>query len=145
MRETSQELPSFESWPSLGEGLKVLFPEGMDKESFLVFLRYLGGVSASDQFLRLYAIFGKELFLFCSMFQGQVVRVPPVHSLRLIRDYSRIYSFLKARSFSEEGFKKCGEMFGKRRPQLNQIVRRVERALSGRKLSAPKEKRSAAA
>lgn len=110
--------------------IPVLFPEGLDKDSLPVFLQYLSAATSTDKFIRLYAVFGEELFLFLSLFQSETVRVPSMSSLRRMKEACLIYTFLKQREFTESAYEKCSKLFNRRRHQVDSIVSRICKTLS---------------
>lgn len=127
---------------SLGEQLSIeqflgddemedmpLFPHGLAGESLVTFVQYMSSCSNSDRFVRLYGIFGEELLLFLSLFAGEEFKTPSFRTLMIARDQCILYSFLKARGFSEESYVLCSNIFNRKRQDLEKLVVKMSRAL----------------
>lgn len=123
----SGEQPSIEQFSDLEEDF--IFPRGLEGDSIITFVKYLSGWSSHDRFMRLYAVFGEDLLLFLSIFQGEALRIPPMGTLQKIKSYCSIYSFLKKRGFTDEAYSQCERQFHKKRYHLQRIVAKVERVM----------------
>lgn len=128
-----EERPSIEQLLELKGSF--LFPRGLDGQALIVFIKYLSGWSGQDKFLRLWGVFGNDLLLFMSIFQGESVKVPPIAVLQKIKTYAKIYAYLWERQFSDRAYSQSEKIFGKKKHHLIRIVRRVERVL--KKLGKP--------
>lgn len=118
-------LPSIERFSDLDQDF--VFPKGLDGEALIYFIRYMTGWSREDKFVRMWGIFGDDMLLFLSVFQGESVKVPPVSSLQKMKSYCQVYSYLKTRGFTDQAYRQCEKAFKRKRYHLERIVRRVER------------------
>ena len=110
--------------------LPLLLPRDIEGPILPLFMKCLSATSKSDKFIRLYALFGREVFLLLSLFQSETVRFPSYTMLERLKSYSQIYIFLQQRGFSEEAFETCSKLFNRRRKHLDSIVKRVEEYLT---------------
>ena len=104
---------------------------GFNRRSYLVFLRCLTSRAGSDAYLRLYAVFGRELLLFLSIFHSETLKVPALSVLSRLKLYSRIYAYLESHNFSEDAYRDCSKLYGRRRGYLDNIVTKVRKSLEG--------------
>lgn len=130
--------PSIEQFSDLE--LNYMFPKGLEGEALVYFIKYLTGWSQSDRFVRLWGIFGEDMLLFLSIFQGESLRIPPVNSLQKMKTYCQIYAFLKSRGFSDTAYRQCEKTFHRKRYHLERIVKRVERVSSTLDLGSTRDR-----
>jgi len=114
--------------PTEEDGLEIILPAGLLEEK-LLFVNYLAARAKDDLFVKLYALFGDELFLFLSIFSSNTIKIPNLSILQKIKNYCSIYIYLQKRGFSEESFVRASEKFRKTPYLLQRIVAKVDRVL----------------
>lgn len=105
--------------------LPLLLPTDLEGQTLEIFLKSLSALSGSDDFIRLYALFGREIFLLLSLFQSETLRFPSYTVLERLKSYSQIYTFLSQRDFSDAAYDMCARVHSRRRKHLESIVSRV--------------------
>lgn len=95
-----------------------------------VLLDYLS-VSAPQAYTDfIFSLLGDRNFLsYMDVLEGLTIKIPPRQTLVKIINYTKIYSFLKARDFSEEAYEKASKLYKKRVVSLKRIVNKVEETL----------------
>lgn len=116
------------------QDLNMINPSVIEADAAEQILLYLSGRYKTDQFIRLFAIFKKEIFLFLSLFQGEVIKVPSMNYLEKVAGYCKIFRFLEKRNFTEEAYQECAKTYNKRIQHLRAIVAKVNREMA--KISA---------
>ena len=108
---------------------RLILYRGFDRRSLVVFLKFLTKRAKCDDFMRLYAIFGRELLLFLSIFHSETLKVPALSVMNKIKLYSQVYAFLESRGFTEEAYKDCSKLYGRRRGCIDNIVLKVRKVV----------------
>lgn len=114
---------------NLQDPSKLVLSKDLNNKAFLIFLKLLTSKVKSDAVMRLYAVFGRELLLFLSLFQAESVRVPALSVLKRFKEYSQIYEHLERGGFEPQVFSTCSKMYGRTRPDLENVLRRVSDSL----------------
>lgn len=91
---------------------------------------YLTGINKSDEFLKMYSLFRKEVTLFLTMFEGATIKVPKIKYLVKQLGYCRVYNFVRNKGFNEEAYEAASKFFGKRVHNIKAIVAKVEREMA---------------
>jgi hypothetical protein len=112
--------------------LNIIFPTTLGREAEDVFVKYLCNRFRNPDFLRLYSIFGKEFFLFISLFEGKEIKVPDADDIRRIKLCSEIYVHVKKGDMADEAFQKASDKYKISVAEVRKIVEGVGNSLKKR-------------
>ena len=109
--------------------MDYILPESLTEDDKVCIVNYLTGKFKTDSFKKLYAIFGDEIFLFLSVFEGETVEVPDLTTTNRVKEYSKIYVYVMRHGLTEDTIKAAATRFKKKPSEIEIIIGRVSREL----------------
>ena len=110
-------------------GIDKLLPSNVSQGELLAFVRDLSYAKKTDTYVRLYAIFGYELLLFLSLFEGSRLKIPSYKVLHASLQRARVYDFLAKRKFTQAAYEAASKRFKLSQTALGAIVERIEKGV----------------
>lgn len=125
MKDSCSEQHFYGNYPDK-EGV-FNFASGMTENEVKNLVMYLTGVSGDDFYIKLYALLGKKMVAFISLFEGKSIKIYNLRYLLKAKHYCKVYNFIQSRGDSEETRRIAAETFRKRLSHINSVIAKVHR------------------
>lgn len=93
-------------------------------------LEYSTKLSGNDSLDILYGIFPDQWLKFIDLFSGETFKVPTREAIYKNIAYIKIYTYCKARDYSDLSIDTMAKLYGRRRNAILNIIKKVEAILS---------------
>lgn len=102
----------------------------MPQSVLVTLVTLLTGTLRTDEYIKLYSLFSRDVALFLTVFEGRTIKIPRLKYLVKQVGYCRIYNFVRSRGFTEEAYENAAAFFGKRLYNVRAVVAKVEREMA---------------
>lgn len=126
MKDSCSGQPSYGNYPDEREGL-FNFASGMTDREVRNLVMYLTGVSGDDFYIKLYALLGKKMIAFISLFEGKAIKIYNLRYLAKAKHYCKVYNFVESKGDCDETRKMAAEVFRKRISHINSVIAKVQK------------------